>query len=87
MCNPQCNAKDDKWISVDDKLPTQSDQYWVAYRPISTINPNERTEEICYCTAHFDEFTKEWSVKDQLFYTQRRCKVLFWQPLPQLPKE
>lgn len=75
------------WISVDDELPTQSDQYWVAYRPISNYNPNEKTTEICYCIAHFDSYDKIWSVKDQLFYTQRRCKVLFWQPLPNPPKE
>lgn len=75
------------WISVDDELPTQSDQYWVAYRPISNYNPNEKTTEICYCIAHFDSYDKIWSVKDQLFYTQRRCKVLFWQPMPQPPKE
>ncbi|AWY19926.1 DUF551 domain-containing protein [Moraxella bovis] len=75
------------WISVDDALPTQSDQYWVAYRPISNYNLNEKTTEICYCTAHFDSYDKIWSVKDELFYTQRRCKVLFWQPLPKPPKE
>lgn len=76
----------DGWISVEDKLPTQSDQYWVAYHPKHKDNPNEKTE-LSYCTAHFDEYEKIWCVKDQLFYRQRQCKVLFWQPIPQPPKE
>lgn len=77
----------DGWVSIDDGLPTHSDQYWVAYHPISNYNPNEKTKELCYCTAHFNEYEKVWSVKDQLLYTQRHCKVLFWQPLPKPSKE
>ena len=74
------------WISVNDELPTISDQYWVAYCAVHKTNRSEKLE-FDYCTAHFNEFEKRWYVKDQMFYTQRRCKVVYWQPLPELPQK
>lgn len=74
------------WVSVDDELPSISDQYWVAYNAIHYENKDEELE-FDYCTAHFNTDEKQWYIKDQLFYKQRQCKVVYWQPLPELPKQ
>ncbi len=70
----------DKWVSVDERLPSDSDTYCIV--ALYDKNDGDFAEFALDCWYDFD--SKTWLGLSDL--QKDFCIVKFWQPLPKTPK-
>lgn len=69
-------ARDNEWISVDDRLPEKEQKVFVFYKALGEEN-----------RIHNDVMATNWRTNKGDFIPVAGYKVTHWRPLPEPPKE